>query len=320
MRSKLTPLTTSAASDDAVHGIERQAITPSVAAAYIVCILVWGTTWYAVRLCVLPGAFETFTALSLRFIIAMSCLGLVFLSGIGKFSRPTKQALIWTAVCGTLSVCSFMLVYNAERWISGGLAAIISTTTPLLTALLVTLTGVEKVSSKTIVGILLSFVGIILIFQERLSVSIDQANGVVMLFFSVLLTSLSGVILKKYTGNQSPLTSTLILTTVAAICFTTLGVVLEGPVLFTQSLPTVPFLAATYLGIMSSVVAFVCWFYLLKRVSLMALTSLVFFPPIIALGVDALFERQVVLSGMTYLGICITLLGVASRLLKRKAD
>ncbi len=74
--------------------------------------------------------------------------------------------------------------------------------------------------------------------------------------------------------------------------------------------PLVPSLAVVYLGIFGSVTAFVAYFYLLKRVRLMTISTLVFYPPLIALGVDALLEKSFTPTPGTYLAMGITLLGV----------
>lgn len=299
--------------------IEPEESPVRIALAYLACILIWGTTWFAVRLCVAPGGFEPFTALSMRFVVAMALLGVLFGTRMVKLTLPDKRAILWTALCAIFSVLSFILVYNAERSVSGALAAIISTTTPLLTALMVTMVGLERVTLNTIIGVLFSFAGIVIIFQERLCISVDQGLGIVMLFCSVILASLSNVVFKKHAGQQSPFASILIFSVVSLVAFTTLSAVFEGGGIFTTQLPLVPTLATIYLGTLGSVVAFSCWFYLMSRISLMALTSIVFFPPIIALTVDSFFEKEVVLSGMTYLGICVTLAGVCFRLPRKGA-
>lgn len=288
-----------------------------VVTAYVACILIWGTTWFAVRQCVLPGAFQPFTACAMRFVIAAACLSAVFLTGLVRAPFPDRKTLTWTAVCSILSVASFAFVYSAEKWVSGGLAAIISTTTPVMTALAATLTKTERVTRSQIVGLLISMVGILLIFGDRLNVSNHQGEGVLFLIASVLLSSISGVILKRHATNQNPFVSVGIFITVCAISFVTLSLVMEGGAIF-QAPPLVPTLAAAYLGVVGSIISFACYFYLLKRISLMALSKLVFFPPIIALVVDGLFETQVTLDVTTYIGIAITMLGVAAKLPARK--
>ncbi len=300
-----------------VETTETQNSEMGVVFAYIACILIWGTTWFAVRQCVVPGAFDPFTACAMRFIIAAVFLTALFLTRIVKAPFPDRKTLLWTMLCSLLSVLSFALVYSAEKWVSGGVAAIISTTTPVITALAATITRTEKIFRGQIVGMVISMMGILLIFGDRLHVSAQQGDGVLMLMSSVVLSSVSGVILKKHTTHQNPFVSVAIFVAVCAVSFITLSLVIEGPCLFSPP-PLVPTLAAAYLGIVSSIISFACYFYLLKRISLMAISKLVFFPPIIALIVDALFETQVVLDMTTYIGISLTLLGVATRFPEKK--
>ena len=57
------------------------------ALAYVVCALVWGTTWYAIRVCIGPGGYPSFLSAALRFTIAAAILGAALALGIGK-PRP----------------------------------------------------------------------------------------------------------------------------------------------------------------------------------------------------------------------------------------
>jgi drug/metabolite transporter (DMT)-like permease len=79
--------------------------------------------------------------------------------------------------------------------------------------------------------------------------------------------------------------------------------------------PLAPTLALFYLAIFGSVIVFGAYFWLLRRLSLMAMSSLVFIIPLISLAVDGLFETQVRLGARAYLGIAITLSGLAVNLL-----
>ncbi|GEM_PF-703171 len=283
-----------------------------VVIAYVACIFIWGTTWFAVRQCVLPGAFGPFTACAWRFVFATIAIAAIFATGLIKAPWPDKRTMAWTVLCSVLSVISFAFVYSAEKYVSGGLAAIISTTTPVLTAVAATLTRTEKVTREQVIGLLISMVGILLIFGDRLNVSAEQGEGVLFLICSVVLTSVSGVILKRHTTKQNPFVSVAIFIAVCAVAFIGLSIFREGGAIFAAP-PMVPALAAAYLGVVSSIISFACYFYLLKRISLMALSKLVFFPPIIALVVDGFFETRVTLSIIAYVGIAITLLGVAAK-------
>ena len=61
---------------------------------------------------------------------------------------------------------------------------------------------------------------------------------------------------------------------------------------------------------LGSVVTFGAYFYLVRHVRLATVTTLVLVEPVVALLVDALFERRAAASAITYLGAAITLSGV----------
>ncbi|HUS64275.1 MAG TPA: EamA family transporter, partial [Kofleriaceae bacterium] len=69
-----------------------------------------------------------------------------------------------------------------------------------------------------------------------------------------------------------------------------------------------------YLAVLGSVVTFVCYFYLLQRVTLMTASTLVLIQPVIALLVDAAWERDIRLAARSYIGVAVTLAGVALNL------
>jgi len=40
------------------HFVSQVAVNQAVLAAYLACALIWGTTWYAIRVCIGEGGFE----------------------------------------------------------------------------------------------------------------------------------------------------------------------------------------------------------------------------------------------------------------------
>ena len=71
-------------------------------------------------------------------------------------------------------------------------------------------------------------------------------------------------------------------------------------------LPLKPTLALLYMSIFGSVLAFGCYIYLLKKVSMMAVATLVMIEPVIALGIDHIWEHQVRLETHSYIGATLT--------------
>jgi drug/metabolite transporter (DMT)-like permease len=68
--------------------------------------------------------------------------------------------------------------------------------------------------------------------------------------------------------------------------------------------------ALLYLAVIGSVVAFLTYFWLLHKTSLLVTSTLVFVFPLVAIATDALFEDES-LTARAYVGAAITLGGLA---------
>ena len=78
-----------------------------------------------------------------------------------------------------------------------------------------------------------------------------------------------------------------------------------------------PTVALVYLAVLGSAIAFLVYFWLLGKTSLLVTSTLVFVFPIVALITDALFEHAIPLGPQAYLGAAITLAGLAVSLRRR---
>src|SRR5262249_40172559 len=179
-----------------------------IVGCYIACALIWGTTWFAIRLSVAADGFPPFMSVAMRCTLAALIVAAISLAGKIKTQKPSSDQMLWLVLAGAFSAMGFGLVYTAEKWISGGICSILNATSPLLMALVATVTGAERVSKGSIAGSLLAFGGIYLIFQERVHASPDQALGICLMMGSALLAVINNVILKKHTRQQHPLAST----------------------------------------------------------------------------------------------------------------
>ena len=288
------------------------------ALAYVVCAVVWGTTWHEVRVCIGPGGYPTLAAAALRFSLAAGLLLGLWRFGLARPgpSRPSQWR--WLVLAGTLNAIGYSLVYFGEERISGGLAAVLFVTSPLMVALVVTVAKTERVHRSDLVGALIALSGIVVMFQDRLSVSTDQAVGIGITLLSVFVSAIYSVIVKQQGKDLNPLASTTVFIVVTACVLWLATLVRWEPLPW--PLPVRPTFALVYLGVFGSVVAFSTYFYLLKRVSMMTATTLVFVLPLVALTIDHWFEEEVVLNGTTYAGVGITLLGVmVTMVLRRRA-
>ena len=61
------------------------------ALAYVACALIWGTTWFAIRVCIGPGGYPPFAGAAIRFVIAVALLAALAAAGPGR-PRPAHPA------------------------------------------------------------------------------------------------------------------------------------------------------------------------------------------------------------------------------------
>lgn len=285
--------------------------------AYAICALVWGTTWYAIRVCIGEGGYPTFEAAAIRFAVASAILVPLCLVLRVRPLPGSRAQWAWLAVAGVLDAVGYALVYLGEETVPGGLAAVIFAVQPLMLAVLLWMTRLEPVRPGAVAGAIVSILGVSVIFLDRVDVSVEQGIGVALILVSVLASTLYSMVMKRHASDVHPLASTTIFLSVTAL---TLGavVLVRGPAPAVWPPPVEPTLALLYLAVVGSVVAFGTYFWLLRHISLQAISTLVFVIPLISLAVDALWEHQVRLGPRAYLGAGITLAGLAVNWLLEK--
>lgn len=275
----------------------------AVPLAYMACALIWGTTWYAIR--VSREGFPLFDAVALRFAIAA-----LILIPLALRARPWPKGRAWSylVLAGVLDAASYMLVYMGEDHVPGGVAAVIYGTQPLILALLLAGTRMEPLTKKHVIGAIVSLAGVGVLALDRFDVSPAQALGVLLVLGSVVVSTIYSMIMKRHGEGVSSLVATTIFIGVTAIVLGTVAIVAAEPVPW--PLPVEPTLALLYLAIVGSVVAFLVYFWLLHRTTLTLTSTLVFVYPLVALAVDAAFERAITLGPRAYVGAAITLAGL----------
>lgn len=277
-----------------------------VAAAYAACALIWGTTWYAIRVCI--AAYPTYAAVALRFTIAAAIL--VPLAARAR-PWPRGKTWLWLVSAGVLDAAAYLLVYLGEERISGALAAVLYGTQPLILAVLLTVARIERITRRHVIGALVSLAGVAVLFLDRLDVSARQAAGVAMMIGSVIVATTYSMIMKRHAraDRVHGLVSTAIFLAVTAVVLGIVAVIAHEPLPW--PLPIKPTVALLYLAVVGSVVAFLVYFWLLGKTGLLVTSTLVFVYPLVALVIDALFERDLPLGGRSYVGVAITLGGLA---------
>ena len=278
--------------------------------AYLGCALIWSTTWFAIRVCIAPGGYPTFAGAAIRFVIAVAALGaLAGFKLVGQGPAGWRQ-LGWVSAAGVLCGLAYALVYASETRITGGVAAVIFGTLPLVTALTTFVAGVERPRAPFLAGSVVALAGVAILYGDRLHASSSQGVGVALVFASVWVSVLYNLIMKQRARGTDPLAASLPFLGAAAVTLAVCALATERQVPPWPP-PLQPTLALLYLAIFGSVVAFSLYFYLLRHMTLTAVSTLLFVEPVLALLIDAAWEREIHLGPRAYVGAGLTLVGVA---------
>jgi drug/metabolite transporter (DMT)-like permease len=223
---------------------------------------------------------------------------------------PTdKDSLKLFFIMGILSISlPFTLVYWGEQYIPSGLASVLFAIYPFVVASYSHfILPDEKLNPYKFIGILFGFVGILIIFWTDLRLGEASTLGMAAVLLSTLMQGMALVIIKKKGTHLSPVTLNA-------------GSMLVGVVvLFSMALAFEKFSdirfdakgigSILYLGSFGSVVTFVTYYWLLKRIEAVYLSLVSFVTPILAviLGIvflDEVFEPNVFSgAGLVMLGI-----------------
>lgn len=173
----------------------------SAASLFATCVVIWGTTWYAITLQL--AATSPAVGVALRFSLAAA---LIFLWCVarGHRLRLPRAAHAWLALMGLLNFfVSYLFVYYAEQRIVSGLVAVGYSAMPLLNMALSRLFFATPMSGRVGLGGVLGVSGITLIFWPefaRFAADAPLLAGAAFTALAVLTSGLANMVVAR---NQS---------------------------------------------------------------------------------------------------------------------
>jgi drug/metabolite transporter (DMT)-like permease len=275
--------------------------------SYFTISTVWGTTWFAIRI-----GLETvppFLSAGIRCGAAAVILYALLRFRGGTIPMSPVAWKVYSAL-GILTIgIPFALVYWGQQYIATGLSSILFAAFPVCVAFLSHLMlKNEPLNKFKIASIILGFAGVVIIFSA--DVALADTNGVLgmlAILISVFLQALALVVIKKYGEPVSPLAMNFVGMAMGGAMVLALSLLVESgrPVVWTRE----AIASLAYLTVIGSVVTFLAYYWLLKRMDAVFISLSSFINPIIAvlIGSLALGER---FSPLTFTGATLVLLGM----------
>lgn len=278
-------------------------------AALAVLILIWGTTWAVIRIGL--RGLPPFTGVAIRFgIAAIVLFAVARASGV----RPDwdRRARVLGGVNAALAFSlSYGVVYWAEQWVPSGLASVLFSTFPLMVAGLahIMLPG-EHIQPASAAGILVGFLGVLVIFSEDLAALGGQQTVTASIVFllSPLAAAVASVVVKRWGKGVHPLSLTAPPMAATAVIMGVLAVIFERgrPLSFDASSVG----ALLYLAIAGTAVTFFLYFWLLDRLPATRLSLITYGIPVVAVTVGILGLGEP-FTGRMFMGSALVLVGVS---------
>jgi drug/metabolite transporter (DMT)-like permease len=278
----------------------------AVFALSLVCFF-WGTTWIAAK-----EGVRHMPALQLsgiRQFLGGLCFVIFFIYRGQRWPRAKE----WRTIL-ILSFLNFLLSNGLSTWglhyISSGLGAIMGAIFPLWLVIIGLFTVGNRMPAKAILGMVLGFGGICIIFYEHLqdfSIA-DFRLGILLSLIATWSWAFGTLYTKKNAANFNPYFSLglqMVISGISLIIFTHAA---NLSIPFT-AIPWQSWAAIGYLVLFGSIVSFIAYLYALQRLPTEQVSVYAYINPIVAvlLGWLIFSEKLTVFIGV---GGLVTLLGV----------
>ncbi len=274
--------------------------------AYLAVIIIWSTTpltikWSSEGVGYLPG-------LMFRMMIG-ACMSVLLVVVIyRKLSFSASSCKAYTAVA--LALYGGMIpVYWASQYISSGLISVIFGISPIVVGYLSYQFIQERsFSAMKVLGSLSGVIGLGVIFLEDMSLNSEYTYGILATLLAVLLHATSAIWVKGLKIEMPPLSlvSGGLLFTMPLFLLSFAFTKPEIPV----EIPARTIWSILYLGVVGSILGFVCYYYLLKRLAASTVALITLITPVIALFIGKIFNNEAI-GYAVFMGTLFVLLGLA---------
>ncbi|MCA0454683.1 MAG: EamA family transporter [Chloroflexi bacterium] len=245
----------------------------------------WGGSFLAIRF-----SLETIPTFMISF-ARFACAGVILMTVAWRSGAPRPTWAQWR----TAAILGFIMFFGAnstlvagQRTVASGLAATLYATLPLWMAVLGWLwQGEDRPRGRVLVGLVLGFAGVVLMFGGGGS-GIDPTGGLLVIA-SAIFWAVGSLLSRKVDKPQSSAMASGMNLFCSGLMFLIVSVFSGEPAqLHISMISLKSWLALLYLIVGSSVVAFSCYMWLLSVTSTSRVATYAYVNPVVALFIGAL--------------------------------
>jgi drug/metabolite transporter (DMT)-like permease len=275
---------------------------------YLISVLIWGSTWFAIEFQL--GVVAPEVSIVYRYIVAAALMfAWCRLRGI-ELRYGFREHLVF-AILGLLQFSlNYVLAYRAQIYITSALAAITFSSMLWMNILFARLFFGTRAGWPVLFGAALGIAGIVILFAPQVGeVSLNDmiVLGCILAFLGALSASLGNMVSQRAQMEGLPVIQANAWGMFYSVLWT-LGFALAGGRAFVFEWSVSYVLSLTYLAVFGSVIAFWAYLTLLGRIGAhrAGYTTVMF--PVVALLLSTLFEGLRI-DGSVLVGTTLVLLG-----------
>lgn len=276
--------------------------------ALLLLSLLWGGSFFFIALAV--GQFPPLTLVLLRVALAAALLLVYARLTCGGLPRSGR---VWGAfaLMGLLNnMLPFSLIVWGQTQIAAGLAAILNAATPIFSVLLAhALTQDERLSTHRLLGVLLVFIGVVVVLGGSLQADADGLLPQLAVLGAAMSYAFAGIFGKRFAVlGVKPVQAAAGQLTASSVLVLPLVLAIEQP--WTLAPPGAgAWMSVLALALFSTALAYVIYFRLLASAGATNLLLVTLLIPVSAILLGALFlGEQLALSH--YLGVIVIASGL----------
>tara|TARA_R110000772_G_scaffold58843_1_gene133344 strand:- start:851 stop:1747 length:897 start_codon:yes stop_codon:yes gene_type:complete len=283
-------------------------VTITTIGQIIIVMFLWAVCFPLITLGIEFAPHLTFA--TLRAVIA----GLALTALAIALRRPWPQGRrIWTIISivgvGATSF-GFFGMFHAAEFVSPGIATVIANTQPLMAAVLAGVLLNERLTARGKIGLLIGFVGILVISSPQLfsdSRSENYAFGITYILLAALGITVSNVLIKKIAGSIDVLMAMGLQMLIGSIPLAVAAWATEEPTSIRWSFTFIVALVA--LSLFGTALVYWLWFSVLAKAPLNRANAYSFLVPIFGLAMGVMFYEET-LGWSQLVGIILAIVGV----------
>lgn len=263
----------------------------SVPLLYTITVLIWGTTWIAIKFQL--GTVAAEVSILYRFAIAAVIMFLIcYRQGIPmRFDRRAHRGMALQGFC--LFFLNYLLFYYATYDLTSGLVSVVFSSVVLMNVVNGRLFAGRPINSGVVLGGLLGLIGLALIFVPE----IDSLQGSDRTVFALMLcivatysASIGNVLTHVNTQRGIPVLAATAWGMLYGVLATLVWILLRGIPLTIDT--RVGYISSLiYLALFGSVIAFSCYLTLIDRIGADKASYAGVLFPVVALLISTVWEN-----------------------------